>query len=734
MWTEIASQAEPICNGGARCKMGGALDNYVEALLERRKNAPVSEGDREFFLTEVRLLKEKLNHAELRVEELVAENRSLGSTLGTSKVDQKDIFEYLNGELAKKTDTIVRLEEGVQALEEDNANLVSEYEAKLASREDANAAEREVLEKSIAGLTAHLDELNEFRARKEDLERDTAQVKATLEDERREHQRQIAELERKHVQEKDRLKKEMLVKLRETKATLHKMTANQLDTTTKRTIAENEQISSELAWQSKEAEKLAKRNEKLAEEVKGLRRELELHKQMEGEFARKVHVYQKTIKTLLAKLNSLDLLKRSEAETLTHAEEEIERVRALANSQVESLEEEATRLRMSMGSAESEVEHLRAELERARALAEQRERATDDGVRFLLECLNDARAELSRARPSVVGSELAQGSASSAAELGGESSVVVTGSGSGLAGESGLGGGSGQAPLDGGESRLSEARGGQLFDSSLLSAEPSQLAMLKDPEQREAVLGSVLGRLQTYQKQLAELSLHREWRAIQRGALEQRREGRTEGSVPLPRTRASPERRRRACSVYVCVCYSACHAAAAHARACPHAARSQLPTFSDDFEQPSCAPPLGLAPPPCRHARSHRHARFSRRARRHPARERGRSRRAYADARPLRLRAGPGYCAGQGRAGWLWRAGRTGRQGGCCQPAQRERRRARRGWPCAPMGKTLEGAAALAAARPELYAKIACEQQHCLSTAVSSAAGGAHRFAQTVND
>mgnify|MGYP004102230907 CR=1 FL=1 len=56
-------------------------------------------------------------------------------------------------------------------------------------------------------------------------------------------------------QEKDRLKKEMLLKLRETKANLLKMTDNQLDTTTKRTIAENEQMSSELAWQSKETEK-----------------------------------------------------------------------------------------------------------------------------------------------------------------------------------------------------------------------------------------------------------------------------------------------------------------------------------------------------------------------------------------------------------------------------------------------------------------------------------------------
>ena len=66
---------------------------------------------------------------------------------------------------------------------------------------------------------------------------------------------------------------------------------NQLDTTTKRTIAENEQMSSELAWQSKETEKLIRKNDKLVADNNGLKRELSLHEQTEEEFARKVHVY-----------------------------------------------------------------------------------------------------------------------------------------------------------------------------------------------------------------------------------------------------------------------------------------------------------------------------------------------------------------------------------------------------------------------------------------------------------
>jgi len=472
--------------------MSGPIDDFVNSLLERRKGAPTGEGDREFFLTEVRVLKEKLNSVELRVEELSRKNTELNSSLGTQKVDQADIFEYLNGELSKKTEEIVRLEESVQMLEEDNSVLVAEYETKILTADDAYEVARENMERKIGDLSASLEELTEFRERKDELERDSAQLKANLEDEKREHASHVSELERRHVQEKDRLKKEMLVKLKETKATLHKMTASQLDSTTKRTIAENEQISSELAWQAAEAEKLIRSNEKLTGEAKALKRELELHVQTEVEFARKVHVYQKTIKTLLAKLNSVDLAKRSEADSLAVAEEELERARALAHSQVETFSGETSRLRASKFHADSELEALREDLERARAVAEQRDGAVDDGVRFLLECLDDARAVLSSQTNSM--SELAT-------------------EGGALEGASGLGG-------------LSA------FDASALSAEPSQLADIKAPEQREAVLGGMLSRLQAYQKQLQELSMHREWRAVQRHAIEQRRDGRDAVALP----------------------------------------------------------------------------------------------------------------------------------------------------------------------------------------------------------
>ena len=46
------------------------------------------------------------------------------------------IFQYLNGELAKKTDEIVALEERVLKLEEENDQYIREHEAWMLSQKD----------------------------------------------------------------------------------------------------------------------------------------------------------------------------------------------------------------------------------------------------------------------------------------------------------------------------------------------------------------------------------------------------------------------------------------------------------------------------------------------------------------------------------------------------------------------------------------------------------------------
>lgn len=65
-------------------------------------------------------------------------------------------------------------------------------------------------------------------------------------------------------------------------------------------------------------------------------------------------------------------------------------------------------------------------------------------------------------------------------------------------------------------------------------------------DERETMLRQLVGQLQAYQRQVNDLSLHKEWRQIQRQAFEQARDGGVPPAVPLPRAcRAGRARRAR---------------------------------------------------------------------------------------------------------------------------------------------------------------------------------------------
>ena len=94
----------------------------------------------------------------------------------------------------------------------------------------------------------------------------------------------------------------MLNKIRETKASLLALKKEQLDTTTRLTVLQNHQLTTELEYQSKQTEKLLFKNSKLQEQVISLKRDVEIHKQVEAELAKRSHFCQKLIKKLSTRI------------------------------------------------------------------------------------------------------------------------------------------------------------------------------------------------------------------------------------------------------------------------------------------------------------------------------------------------------------------------------------------------------------------------------------------------
>ena len=100
------------------------------------------------------------------------------------------------------------------------------------------------LAREVGKYEKELVDLNEFISKKNKLESELEETKTEVLRERKKHEQIIAELERKTVQEKERLRKEMEAKICDAKEAFMKLTDNHLEATTKKTVQENEQMGS----------------------------------------------------------------------------------------------------------------------------------------------------------------------------------------------------------------------------------------------------------------------------------------------------------------------------------------------------------------------------------------------------------------------------------------------------------------------------------------------------------
>jgi len=441
-------------------------------VLSKDEEQRFLECDRHLMLLHFRAANERIAQLEVERIQASASNAELKKKLDSEMANQEDIFEYLRGEIHNKNNLINELQDKNLSLMEDQERLTQEHERSQQELADRSMEEKAILQQDVASVRAELKKVELFIKREAELEEELAEKKRLLEEGRQEHATSVSDLERKHVQEKDRLKKEMLFKLRETKANLLKMTDNQLDTTTKRTIAENEQMSSELAWQSKETEKLIRKNDRLMSENASLKRELSLHKQTQEEFARKVNVYQKTIKTLLAKLNDLDAKQQVEMQRMHLEDDEKEREKAEGLRERDGLEEGLAETVARLQAASEEVARVTHALQAVEGKYANVLALQDEAVKFTLQCLLDMQL----AQPPSLE----------------------------------------QQPANGRHGLTGDEEGDLLAEPR----EASELVSLQalDLEKREEVMQYILDQLRAYQEQLKELELHHAWKRHTTGA------------------------------------------------------------------------------------------------------------------------------------------------------------------------------------------------------------------------
>lgn len=109
------------------------------------------------------------------------------------------------------------------------------------------------------------------------------------------------------LQKLEQLKRDNLFQLKQMKAKLLAQNDEQLQTTTKLTILQNMQLTTELDYQSRQTEDLIMKNQKMKEQIDSLKRDIAIHKDVEKELAKRSQFSQQVIKRLRQENKKLEL-------------------------------------------------------------------------------------------------------------------------------------------------------------------------------------------------------------------------------------------------------------------------------------------------------------------------------------------------------------------------------------------------------------------------------------------
>lgn len=155
-------------------------------------------------------------------------------------------------------------------------------------------------------LAQKYDNIKHFQQIEINLRDELEKYKNGLDNEKKQRINEVNEKEREKIQATEKLRKDMLYKIKETKANLLALNDEQLQTTTRLTILQNHQLTTELEYQSKQTEQLLFKNNKMKTQIETLKRDIEIHKEVEKELAKRSHFCQKVIKKLKQQVNELE--------------------------------------------------------------------------------------------------------------------------------------------------------------------------------------------------------------------------------------------------------------------------------------------------------------------------------------------------------------------------------------------------------------------------------------------
>ena len=358
----------------------------------------MSEVDKEWESIQVKDLVTKLERYQVKCDTLTAENIELNERVEKETIDHQDIVKYLDAQLESRATEVKNLQIQVIDLQTCADRSKDEYELQLSSLTDKTSDTIEQLTEKNRILNKSLNDLEEFRKKKDEIEAYIQKLKQTIEDNKKQYHDSVSEMERKAVQDRDRLKKEMLLKVNEVVANFRKISDKQMAETTKRTIRENITINSQLSKMSKKTVDLIQENDQLTEKLQAAHQKIEILQQCEKDMARKNKANEKISSMLVEKAKvheeeNARIRAEREREEMEWENRLSEQRRELSN-EIHKLEYELEKDKEKFMRYDQEQEDIKKE---KRVLISQLSEATG----FIMRAFQEAKAEVYEERRKV---------------------------------------------------------------------------------------------------------------------------------------------------------------------------------------------------------------------------------------------------------------------------------------------------------------------------------------------
>ena len=294
--------------------------------------------------------------------------------------------------MEKKDDRIADYRDQITQMKLDNQEatekMKNDYEERLSKLEEDSGSTIERLQMRLKIAEDELTMLNEFKEVKEVVEKKLRAKEDELARAIQKHELEANKMERKFLEEKNRMRHEHEAHILKIKQTAREEAQKGLAADTRKIVTDNRRMGEELRFQLRATEELQADKAKVEEENRRLRRDLVLAEEKEKLYAKKGYSRNKETKELQAKVKALE---RSLSQVVRDFEKEQEVAELKSRQVVEELE-------LSNSGSKQLLKLKNRELKNVRRLAQVILDQRTEVEQYFLDALEQVKGEIRKRR------------------------------------------------------------------------------------------------------------------------------------------------------------------------------------------------------------------------------------------------------------------------------------------------------------------------------------------------